>query len=184
MSRLPRIPKLCHHKATGQAYVTLDGRERYLGVHGTAEAQGAYDRLLSEWMANGRTIATARAVDGAGAGAGFTVTELCVAFWEHAQTHYRTPEGSRTGELAPMKHAIRKLRKNYGDTPVPAGGLGSYSCPIGKPAGRVATVAVAGRVAGAVAGELWAFTSISLRVVFSFRSVAFRFSSSVIRSFA
>jgi integrase len=119
MTRQPRIPKLCHHKATGQAYVTLNGRERYLGVHGTAEAQGAYDRLIAEWMANGRTIATARAVEGAAvAGTGFTITELCVAFWEHAQTHYRTPEGSPTGELAPMKQAIRKLRKNYGDTPV------------------------------------------------------------------
>ncbi len=68
MSRLPRIPKLCHHKATGQAYVTLDGCERYLGDHGTAEARGAYDRLMAEWMANGRTIATARAAERAVAG--------------------------------------------------------------------------------------------------------------------
>jgi hypothetical protein len=48
--------------------VTLDGCERYLGDHGTAEARGAYDRLIAEWMANGRTIATARAAERAVAG--------------------------------------------------------------------------------------------------------------------
>lgn len=37
MSKKPskRIPKLCHHKGTGLAYVTLNGREIYLGEHGS-----------------------------------------------------------------------------------------------------------------------------------------------------
>ena len=34
------------HKATGQAVVTLGGRDIYLGRHGTPESQAEYDRIL------------------------------------------------------------------------------------------------------------------------------------------
>ena len=46
---MPRKPKLCHHKATNQAYVTDNGRERYLGVWGTPEADEAYDAFMLDW---------------------------------------------------------------------------------------------------------------------------------------
>lgn len=39
-----RIPKLCKHKATGQAVVRLDGKDHYLGQFGTASATAAYER--------------------------------------------------------------------------------------------------------------------------------------------
>ena len=31
-----RVPRYRRHKATGQAVVTIDGRDIYLGKHGTA----------------------------------------------------------------------------------------------------------------------------------------------------
>jgi hypothetical protein len=33
------LPSYCKHKASGQAVVTLSGREYYLGPHGTASGR-------------------------------------------------------------------------------------------------------------------------------------------------
>jgi hypothetical protein len=41
---MPRTPKYCHHKASGQAYVTINGRERCLGKHGSPE--WSYPKLV------------------------------------------------------------------------------------------------------------------------------------------
>ena len=48
------VPKLRLHKATGQAVVTLNGRDHYLGQHGTPKSRERYDRLIAQWLANGR----------------------------------------------------------------------------------------------------------------------------------
>lgn len=48
-----RTPAYRLHKPTGQAVVTLDSRDSYLGRHGTEPSHGACDRLFSEWLANG-----------------------------------------------------------------------------------------------------------------------------------
>ena len=37
-------PPYCHHRAAGQAYVTLNGQMVYLRAHGTAAAAAQYDR--------------------------------------------------------------------------------------------------------------------------------------------
>jgi hypothetical protein len=42
------------HRSTGQAVVTLGGKDFYLGRHGTTESRREYDRLTAEWLANGR----------------------------------------------------------------------------------------------------------------------------------
>ncbi|GJM20467.1 MAG: hypothetical protein DHS20C15_03820 [Planctomycetota bacterium] len=34
-----RVPRLCHHKATGQAVVRLDGKDHYCGRFGSPRAQ-------------------------------------------------------------------------------------------------------------------------------------------------
>ena len=36
--------------------VTLDGHDHYLGSHGTAARRKEYDRLIAEWLANGRPV--------------------------------------------------------------------------------------------------------------------------------
>ncbi|WP_428305029.1 hypothetical protein [Lacipirellula sp.] len=40
------LPKYRKHKASGQAVVTLNGRDHYLGPHGTSASKAFYDRLL------------------------------------------------------------------------------------------------------------------------------------------
>ena len=47
-STASRTPKYRLHKPTGQAVVTIDGKDRYLGKHGTAESREGYDRLIAE----------------------------------------------------------------------------------------------------------------------------------------
>ena len=41
-SRSPRIPKFRLHMASGQAVVTLSGRDVYLGKHGSEESHARY----------------------------------------------------------------------------------------------------------------------------------------------
>jgi hypothetical protein len=56
---LNRHPKLCHEKNSNQAVVRIDGRKIYLGRWGLPEAKQNYDRVIGEWLANGRTLQTA-----------------------------------------------------------------------------------------------------------------------------
>ena len=48
------VPKYRKHRASGQAVVTLAGKTKYLGPHGTRASHLEYDRLIGEWLAAGR----------------------------------------------------------------------------------------------------------------------------------
>ena len=51
-----RIPAYQKHRASGQAVVSLNGRDFYLGPHGTRASKLEYDRLIGEWLQQGRQI--------------------------------------------------------------------------------------------------------------------------------
>jgi integrase len=112
MPRLTRSnPRYQHHRASGQAVVTLDGRDFYLGPHGTAASKREYDRLVGEWLASGRRLPRP-----AGAGpADLAVVELVARYWRHAKVYYG---GGHGGELGSFRLAIGFLRRLYGRTPV------------------------------------------------------------------
>ncbi len=57
------VPKYRKHRASGQAVVTLNGRDFYLGPHNTKASRLEYDRLTSEWLANDRSLPTGQAND-------------------------------------------------------------------------------------------------------------------------
>lgn len=113
----PRPPKYCLHKATGQAYVTIGGRPRYLGAHGSPESEEKYRRLIAGWASHGGHMPPTAPSDG-----GLSVTELCVRYYEHAQLHYRDKDGQPTSELACIRAALRRLRALYGGTSAAAFG--------------------------------------------------------------
>ena len=61
MSRRARkVPSYCLHKASGKAVVRLDGRDVYLGKHGSPESHEKYERAIAEWMgsADGQQLFT------------------------------------------------------------------------------------------------------------------------------
>lgn len=43
--------------------------------------------------------------------------QVLLAFWEHAQQHYRRPDGTHTQEISEYKQTFRVLRTLYGHTP-------------------------------------------------------------------
>ena len=45
-----KVPAYRLHKPTGQAVVRLDGRDFYLGKHGTEASHEAYRRTVAEWL--------------------------------------------------------------------------------------------------------------------------------------
>src|SRR5262245_22025624 len=113
-----RTPTYRLHRPTGQAVVTLNGRDHYLGRHGTPESRAEYDRLLAEWLANGRHAPAPPEPDGSG----LTVVELIVAYVRHSQEFYAAPGGGASEELGNIKDALRPVRRLYGQTPAAAFG--------------------------------------------------------------
>jgi integrase len=108
--RPPRIPSYRLHKPSGQAVVTLSGRDHYLGPHGTDSSRAEYDRLVGQWQAGGRVPL--------GRGKGdLTVSELMLAYWKHAEVYYRKG-GEPTTQQSVIRQALRPLRELYGKTAV------------------------------------------------------------------
>jgi integrase len=89
------------HKATGQARVRIDGRDCYLGAHGSPESKTLYQRLVREWMARQDGLAT-------------TVGDVAAAWLEHADGYYRK-NGARTSEYACFKAACDFLKPFAGE---------------------------------------------------------------------
>ncbi len=109
------------HKASGQAIVTLRGKDFYLGKHGTAASRAAYGRLLAEYSAGAIPAQIAQPAKAAasrpgGESAAFTVSELLAEFWRHAKAKYGRRRGG-VKELSRIKCGTRELRKLYGRTP-------------------------------------------------------------------
>jgi hypothetical protein len=114
MARRPgSIPSYRLHRPTGQAVVRLDGRDHYLGRHGTPESHERYRRLVADWLAHGGGPRPAPPVGRPG----LTVDELILAFLRHAERTYRHPDGRPTGEYDNFRLALRPVRRLFGSTP-------------------------------------------------------------------
>jgi integrase len=111
-ARSSRVPSYRRHKPSGQAVVTLGGKDRYLGRHGSAESRAEYDRLIGEWLAKGRDR-----LPPSGHALSLTVNEMILAVWAEFEKHYRNPDGTPTGELGNLRDALGPLRRLYGPSP-------------------------------------------------------------------
>ncbi|MCG3131510.1 MAG: hypothetical protein FLDDKLPJ_02306 [Phycisphaerae bacterium] len=117
MPKLTRkLPSYRLHKSTGNAVVTLAGRDHYLGLHGSEESLSQYKRLISEWTAAGPAASSA-SVTAACPGNDLRVCELLAAYLDHAKGYY-VKDGKPAGETANIKDATRPLQALYGMTPV------------------------------------------------------------------
>ena len=102
-----RIPTYRHHRPSGRAVVTLNGRDHYLGPWKSTASRVEYDRLIQEWLDNGRKIrSSGHAYD-------ITITELASEYWKYAKEYY-VKNGKPTGQVPGIKVSLRTLRETYG----------------------------------------------------------------------
>lgn len=94
MPKIP-VPKYRRHRASGQAVVTIDGKDCYLGAWGTAESRAAYARLMVDRFAAHRPPPPQRP----GSGGGIAVVELIARYWQFAEGYYVRRDGKVSGEL-------------------------------------------------------------------------------------
>src|SRR5262245_24629374 len=100
------IPSYRRHRASGQAVVTLNGVDHYLGPWNTAQSRAEYDRVTSEWLVRGR-----RLPDEAGPADDLLVKQLILGYHSHLVA---------TLPIVDDKHrlALRAVREMYGETKV------------------------------------------------------------------
>jgi len=105
----PKIPKYALHRGTGQAKVRIEGKDIYLGKHGTEESRQRYDRIIDKWLRNGRTLGTTPkkqttptpvVVDE------ITVVELCARYLAYCKEPFGKPNG-----IHRTKQMIRRVEK-------------------------------------------------------------------------
>ena len=103
------LPKYRKHRASGQAIVTLNGRDFYLGPHNTTASKREYDRLIAEWLSNARQPLGVNDAE-------ITVVELCARYLLHAKEYYQK-NGRCTGVVPGIKCALRYVLEWYGRAP-------------------------------------------------------------------
>jgi len=109
------LPSYRLHKPTGQAVVTIDGQDFYLGTFGSARSKKKYNRLTDAWNARKERsaaeadelppLAEVRDVS--------TVKELILQYTLHAQRYYRASDG-RQKEVGCIRDALQIVKDLYG----------------------------------------------------------------------
>jgi integrase len=105
------VPKYSLHKPTGQAFVRIGGKFRYLGKYDSPKSREAYGRIVAELAVN--PTPTVEAADGEF----LTVLELIAAYWDHAQVYY-VKDGRQTNQLGKIQAAMRRVKELYGSCSV------------------------------------------------------------------
>lgn len=101
------VPKYRKHRQSGQAIVTLNGRDHLLGPHNSKVSKAAYDRLIAEWLIRDRLPQVA-------ADDGLTIAMLAERYWLYAEKRF-TRNGKPTSEYYVVKVALAPLVRLYAD---------------------------------------------------------------------
>jgi integrase len=115
------IPSYLPHSQSGRAravWTDTAGTRRFKllpGAYDSKESRTAYAKLLLELDAAPHHRPAADP-------GGLTLAELLLAYLDHAERHYRTPDGKPTSEIYEVRVVIRAIRELYADTPVGAFG--------------------------------------------------------------
>ena len=131
------LPQIRHHTPSNRARIRSDGQESWLGTSGSPESLREYDRIISEWLANGRklpvpspkvadikrdtsssrSVTNGETVSSVPVGK-ITITMLVAEFTQWADRHYRHLSGEPTREAENFQHVTKPLRKMLGILPV------------------------------------------------------------------
>ena len=101
------IPKYRKPRSSGQAVVTISGRDHYLGHHGTKVSKLEYDRLVGEWLASGRSPSYGVSEHA------LSMAELLASFMRFAKSYYGTGPKS---EYFHYRRITRSVSALYGRT--------------------------------------------------------------------
>src|SRR6185436_8797415 len=104
------IPSYCLHRASGLAYVTLGGKEHYLGKHGTPESRRAYAELIARLDAGGSAAAPP---------ADPTVAQLVADYDDFARSYY-VKGGRPTGQYERVRRSLGVVVALFGSSPASA----------------------------------------------------------------
>lgn len=106
MPRLTKVvPSYRKHRQSGQAIVTLNGRDHLLGPHNSRASKANYDRLVAEWLLRDRQPEVS-------AESGLTVAELAARYWAFAKVRH-TKGGKPTPELGKVKAVLPYILRLY-----------------------------------------------------------------------
>lgn len=106
-----RQPSYRLHKPTGQAVVTVCGRDIYLGKHGSADSKRAYKRVILEFLANDGDLPPQKTAD-------ISVSELANYYKKFARRFYVDHDGQPTDWFGFVADVMRLLGNScYGRTP-------------------------------------------------------------------
>jgi integrase len=97
------IPRYRQHKASGQAVVTLNGRDIYLGKFDSPESRAKYEQVVADWLTRGRQLPVA--------GGELLMKEVVLGYWSD-----RTPRLPKE-EIDKLRLALRWVRELYGELP-------------------------------------------------------------------
>lgn len=112
-----KLPSYRFHRASGQAVVTLNGRDVYLGNYNTDESRDRYKLVIQEWLAGERQLPPSGPTGSHPRTPGdITINEIFLPYWEHAQQYYRK-NGKPTREVGNIKAALAPLLDVYGTYP-------------------------------------------------------------------
>jgi integrase len=99
------VPSYRQHRASGQAVVTLNGVDYYLGQWNTRESRAKYDRIVGEWIARGRQLPNPREAE-----SGRFMKEAIAGYFAHVEATM-TPV-----EVAKIKPVLSLVKRMYGET--------------------------------------------------------------------
>lgn len=106
LARKLRIPSYRKHHS-GQARVTISGRDYYLGPYDSEQSKTAYQRLISEYLATNGVMQPTASHDE------LTIVEMLDQFVSYANLYY----GLESTELSDLKRIMRRLNRSYADLP-------------------------------------------------------------------
>lgn len=110
-----KIPSYRLHRASGQAIVTLSGKDIYLGRHDTPASHRKYEQVVSEWLANHRQPPASSKTGAEPDTAGLNVESLFVAYWRYCQSYYVGRDGAPSKECLNIRDALRPMVITFGD---------------------------------------------------------------------
>jgi integrase len=99
-----RIPSYRKH-SSGQARVSINGRDYLLGPYNSQESKAKYKRLIGEWIASGESCSFGIPPEQ------LTVSQLLLAYLNHVKNYYGT---APTSEYHRIKPALSAVRAAYG----------------------------------------------------------------------